>query len=174
METNENVKPSVMSTGLKFGVILGVISVVISIVRFFTMENPMDSGWLNTVITLIIGAAAVFFAHKAFKENGDGFMTYGQGLGIGVIAILISTVISGLFMFIYFNFIDPSVYESLWNKTREQMEEQGQSEEAIEMGITWGRNLFWIFFAVGGAFWGLIIGLVVSIFTQKPRPETAY
>ena len=56
-------------------------------------------------------------------------------------------------------------------KTSQKMEEQGQSEEAIEMALSFTKKFFWALYAFGLAFGSLIIGLVISIFTQKKNPE---
>lgn len=173
-ENNVITKPTVMSVGLKFGLILGLVSVILSLVRFVVGSNPLENNWMNNVLSLALVLAAVFFAHKAFKEGGDGYMSYGQGLGIAIIAVIVSTLLSEVFMYIYLTFVDPSAFETIWEKAEEDMESKGQSAEQIEMGLSWGRKLFWVFFAIGGAFWGLIIGLIVSIFTQKRAPETAF
>jgi hypothetical protein len=173
-ENNVAVKPTVMSVGVKFGLILGVVSIVILLVRFFAGMNPMENNWMNNVISLLLTVGAVVFAHKNFKESGDGYMSYGQGLGIAMVTVIISTILSGIFLYVYMNYVDTSAWDAIWEKAEEDMVAQGQSEEAIEMGLGWGKKLFWVFFPLGAAFWGLIIGLIVSIFTQKKSPETAF
>ena len=174
METNETLKPSVMSVGLKFGVMLGLISVVFSLVLYVAGINPMDYQWVTNSINLVFVVTIVAFAHKNFKDNGNGFMSYGQGLGIGVITAITSMVIAGVYTYLYFNYINPSAFEDIWEKAAADMEAKGQDEQAIKMGMEWGRKLFWPFFIIGGIFWGFIVALIVSIFTQKKEPETAF
>ncbi len=175
METNEvSTKPSVLSVGLKFGAILGLASIVIHLVQVAIGANPMDNSWVNNIINLVLVVGVVVFAHKAFKENGDGYMSYGQGLGLAMVVVLVSLVISAIWMLIYFNIIDTSAFDAIWEKAAADMEAKGQSDEQIEMAMTWGRKLFWVFFLAGSLFWGLIIGLIVTIFTQKKAPEQAF
>jgi hypothetical protein len=58
-----------------------------------------------------------------------------------------------------------------------QMEEKGQSDEQIEMAMKFvdmftnaeAMLLFGLFFGILGT---VVIGLIVTIFTQKARPET--
>jgi uncharacterized ion transporter superfamily protein YfcC len=174
MEPQEAKNPTILSVGLKFGLILGVVSVAITLVRFVIGNNPMESNWMNNVISLILVVTAVVLAHKSFKETGDGFMSYGQGLGIAMVTVIVSTIVSGLFLYVYLNYVDTAAWDSIWEKAEEDMQAQGQSEEAIEMGLGWGKKLFWVIFPVAACFWGLLIGLIVSIFTQKKSPETAF
>jgi hypothetical protein len=171
--TAKTEQPTAMSVGFKYGLILGLISIVLTIIFFVVGMNPFEGGWkswLNTCLAILF----VVLAHKNFKDNGDGFMSYGQGLGIAMVTFLVSMVVSGIFSYIYLQFIDPSAFEQIWEKAAADMEAKGQSQDQIDVAMSWGRKLFWVFFIVGGAFIGLLIGLVVSIFTQKKAPEQAF
>ena len=167
-KTNE--APTTMAVGLRYGLILSVVSILYMLILIVLGSSPFEQDWKGYVgFIFVIGA--IVMAHKYFKENGDGYMSYGQGFGIGFLTILISTVVGMIFSYIYINFIDPSVFEAIWEKAAADMEEQGQSQEAIDMGMEWGRKLFWVFYLLGSTFWGTIIALLVTIFTQKKRPE---
>lgn len=174
MEETTTSSPTAMSIGLKFGAILGLASIVQTLIGFAIGSNPLSNNWVNTVIAIAVSVAVIVFAHKAFKDGGDGYMGYGQGLGIAMVTSLVSLVITGLFTYIYINFIDTNAFEEIWEKAAADMEAKGQSQEAIDMGMSWGRKLFWVFYALGGAFGGLIVGLIVTIFTQKKAPEQTF
>jgi hypothetical protein len=165
---------SASSVGLRYGVILGILSIFIFVVKVVLDSNPLDNNWMNNVLNLALGIGAVVLAHRYYKTNGNGYMSYGKGFTIGFVTIVVSAVISGIFMFFYLNFIDTAAFDEVWEQARQQMEEQGQPEEAIEMGLSWGKKLFWPMFVVMGLFWAALIALIVSIFTQKKEPETAF
>ena len=169
----ESSKPTVMAVGLRYGLIMALVSIALNLVLIVIGTNPFERGW-ESYIGIVFLIALVFLAHQYFKQNGDGFMSYAQGLGIAVISVFISIIIGGIFNFLYIRFIDPNLMEVVWDKARERMEEQGQSEEVIEKGLGIARKFFWVFFVFGGLIWGLIIGLIVSIFTQKKQPEPGY
>jgi len=175
METNETIaKPSPWSVGLKFGVLLGLVSIAINVVQTAVGFDPNENQAVNNIIGIVTSVAVLIFAHKNFKDNGDGFMSYAQGLGIATIMTVLSTVILCVYMYVYFNMINPSAFSDIWDKVAADMEAKGESDEAIEMAQQWGRKLFWIFFPLAMIFWGFIIGLIVSIFTQKKKPETTF
>ena len=170
MEENQLEKPSAFSVGFKFGLITGVVSIALTVIMILLGFNPFNQdwkGWIGTVITIGI----VVFAHKEFKDKGNGYMSYGQGLGIAFVTVFVSIICSAIFSYIYTSFVDTTLLEQVWQKTAEDMEAKGQSPEAIEMAISWTKKLFWPFFILGGAFIALIIGLLVSIFTKKSNPE---
>ncbi len=163
-----------MSVGLKFGLILAIVSIASMLIQFVAGTSPFSGGWANSLISLALTVGVVVFAHKNFKENGDGYMTYGQGFGIAMITVLVSIVIGMIFSYVYLNMIDPTAFDAIWEKAEADMEAQGQSDEQIEMGLGWARKLFWVFYLIGGLFWGVVIGLIVTIFTQKKAPEQTF
>jgi hypothetical protein len=173
-ENNAVIRPTVISVGLKFGLILGLVSIAITMITIAIGNNPVDDSWLNRLLSLVLGVIAVVLAHKNFKDRGDGFMNYGQGLGIAVIVCVVSMILSAIILYLYLNFIDPSVYDAIWEKAEEDMIASGNTEDQIEMGLSIAKRFFWLIFAMAGAFWGLIIGLIVTIFTQNKAPETAF
>jgi len=162
-----------MSVGLRYGLILSVVSIVYSVILMALGTSTFEQDWKGYA-SFVFMIAVVVLAHNYYKENGDGFMSYGQGFGIAFIVVIISIIISGIFTFIYLEFIDPTLMDDLWDKTAEKMQAQGQSDEAIEMGLGIAKKFFWVFFAFGGVFWGSVIGLIVTIFTQKKRPEITF
>jgi len=166
-------QPSLMATALKYGLIIGLVSITFNMISIALGDNPYVSSWRG-----FIGAgltiAVVVWAHKDFKENGDGYMSYGQGLGISIISIFVSTILTLVFSYVYLTYVNTATWDEIWLKAVEDMEAKGQSDAQIEMGVEWGKKLFYIIFPVIGVFFGLIIGLIVSIFTQKKRPEQAF
>src|SRR5688500_2840260 len=100
MEQNET--PSLVTTrsaGIRFGLIGGVVGIAYFLILNLAGVN-MASGywsWVGYGITAVL----VFLAHKYYKENTDGFMSYPQGIGIAFWMGMISAVISSIFTYIY-------------------------------------------------------------------------
>jgi len=173
----ENTEAQVVNTrsvGIRYGLILGLISIFYFLI-FAMSDLDMQSGlgrWGTTLIAIVI----VFLAHKFFKDNGDGFMSYGQGIGIGFWIGLTSSVLSSIFTFVYVKFIDDSFITKIRDKAMEDMQAKGQSEDQIEMGMKFvdmftqplAMLLFGLFI---GVLILVIVALIMTIFTQKPKPE---
>jgi hypothetical protein len=174
MEENSNSeKVTVISVALKYGLFITAVSIAFNIVMIVIGSNPLISdwkGWIILAVTIVI----VVLAHKEFKGNGDGFMTYGQGFRIAFIAFLISVIIGGVFMFVYSNFVDPDLLEGVWQKTAGDMEAKGQNQETIDIAVLWTKKLFWVIYFFFGTFFSALIGLIVPIFTQKKNPEATF
>src|SRR5688572_28309043 len=161
MESVSAEQPSVMSTGLKFGLIVGLASIVYSIIIIALGYNPYINSWRG-LISIAIIIAIIVYAHKNFKESGDGFMSFGQGLGITVIAFIVSTILGIIFTYAHLTYLSPAMWEEIWTKNADDMAAKGQSEEQIKMATEWGKKLFYIIYVVMGIFFGLIVGLIVS------------
>lgn len=171
-ETTTNQPVSSRSVGVKYGLITALVSIIFFLGLVLSGANAFDNKW--NWIGMIISIVILVLAHKNFKESNDGFMSYGQGVGIAFWVALLSTVIAGLFTWLYANVIDPATMDSFYDLQREQMETQGMSDDQIDMAVTWTRNLFWPMYFFMGIFFGVLIGLIVSIFTQKKAPEQVY
>lgn len=167
-------KPTVFQTGLKYGLILALITIAYSLI--LNLAGLATNRWLPSLLMVVFFAGISFMAHKAFKEGGDGFMSYGQGLGIGTVMALISGLLSGIFSAVYIKFIDDSVMQQAMQEQIENMEDQGMSEaqidQAMEMAAMFQTPLMLVLFGLlGTLFIGFIISLVVAAITKKSNPE---
>ena len=128
--------------------------------------------WVGYIFLVIV----MVFAHKAFKEGGDSFMSYGQGLGIGTLVSLITGLLSSAFMFIYVKFVDDSMIAQIKEQQISGMEEQGLSDAQIESAMEIASRFLTpgvmaIMGVVFFVFIGFIISLIVSAITKKNNPS---
>ena len=166
----EDSKPvTVRSVGIKYGLISSLIMIVFFLALVLTGQDAFDNvwGWVRFAISVVI----LVFAHKNFKDDTNGFMSYGQGVSIGMLIAIVGVLIGGIFSFIYMNVIDTTVMDAFYQKQLEQMQEKGMPDSQIEMAVGWTKKLFWPIYFVAAIFFGLIEALIVSIFTQKKNPE---
>jgi hypothetical protein len=173
---NENAQPestaSTRSVGIKYGWISALIGIALFLVSVILGQNPFKGvwNWIGIGISVVI----LFVAHKNYKDSGEGFMSYGQGVIIGFWVTLVSTTLSLIVMYVYLTFIDTAPMELFYEEQQANLEEAGQSDEAIQVAMEWTRKLFWIIGAVSALFGGMLMTLILSIFTQKKAPEQAF
>lgn len=165
------------SVGTRYGLIAALVGIA-----YFLVLNVLDvdvtSGawnWAGSIFTIVI----LVLAHQYFKQNNAGFMSYQQGFSISLWMALVSSAISSVFTYIYVKFIDDGFIGKIKEKQIQAMEEQGMSDEQIDqaMGIAsmfMSAEAMLIMGLIGGIIVTIIIGLIVSIFTQKKAPETAF
>ena len=120
--------------------------------------------------------AGIVLAHKEFKTNGDGFMAYSQGLGIGTLLSVVSGAISAVFSYIYVKFIDDSMLTIVKDLQVEKMEEQGLSDAQIEQTMEIAGKfivpeVMLPLALLSMVFVGFILSLIVSAFTKNVNPQ---
>lgn len=165
------------SVGTRFGLIGGVISIAYFLVLVVAGVN-MAQGYWNWV-GYIITAVLLFLAHKQYKENTDGFMSYGQGIGIAFWMGLVGSVISSIFTYIYVKFIDTSFTQMIHDAQVEAMEAKNMTEDQIEQAMKFASmfttpEALLIMGLIFGIIGTIIIALIVTIFTQKKAPEQTF
>lgn len=173
MEMEENEYVSTRSVGLKFGAISGVLGILSTVLQ--DVLN-MHQSTVFQVSGFVIIVVFIILAHRDYKANGDGFMEYGQGVGIGFWYGLVSSAISSGFMFIYISFISSSFMEAIREQQIVALEEQGLTDSQIEQQMEMmeafsGPPALLIFGILGVTLFSVIGALIISAFTKKARPE---
>ncbi len=178
METQVNIpQVTTRSVGVRFGLIAALIGIayflVLNVAGIDTTQGFWN--WLTYAITLTL----VILAHKQFKEKGDGYMSYGQGIGVAFWMAVVSSVISSIFTYIYIKFIDTGFLELVKDRQIEAMQQKGMSDEQIDQGMKMAAmfmtpEAMLIMILLGGIVATIIIALIVTIFTQKKNPEPAF
>jgi FtsH-binding integral membrane protein len=162
------------AVGMRFGLLTGLISVIISF-GTYALELEQNSAVRFLSIALLIGGIAM--AMRSFKEQNAGFMSYGQGLSVGLLVSAFVGVLSGLFIYVYTTLIDPGVITRIMEKGRADLEAKGTMSDAqIDQAMAWSAKfttgpfmlLFSILFTL---ILGLIISLIAAAFVKNPKPE---
>ncbi|GAB3326753.1 DUF4199 domain-containing protein [Hymenobacter humi] len=172
MEANST-PVSATSVGLRYGLLTGLISVIIS---FGLFALSMEQSPLRYVSFLVLIGGMVM-AMRHFKENNYGFMSFGQGVGIGTLISAVVGALSAIFTYFYMNIIDPDVVGRMTEKMRADMEARGgMSDEQIDQAMALSGKFMNgpIMIAVvlfTSIFFGLLIALVVSAFIKHSKPE---
>ncbi len=166
-------KVTTRSAGVRYGLISAVISIALFLVMAVAkMDMQGPARWLG----LPIGIVLIVLAHKYFKDNGDGYMSYGQGIGIAFWMALVSSAISSVFSYIYMKFVDTGFTEAMKDQQIEAMEKQGMSQAQIDQAMSFSAPFFTpeamlIMGLIMGVIMSVIIALIVTIFTKKDAPQ---
>jgi hypothetical protein len=172
MEPLEEKNASPAGVGFKYGIITGAILIIFSIILFLLAESR--NAWLSSLSYLII-IGMIIYAHKNFKQENSGFMSYGQGLGVGTILTLTSGFISSIFNYIYMVFVDDSLLRNSIEEARYQLEEKGMSDAEIDQAVRITESMMPILTIFGGTFVmaliGFILSLIISAITKNENPE---
>jgi hypothetical protein len=165
---DENV--SVWKANLTNGLIMGLLGVVFTLgLYFFDLLFNRSLGYIFLVVQVII----LYYMLKSYRDNyRHGYLTYGQSLGAGVVIFLYQAVISAVFTYILYKFIDTSLTAKMLAFSEDAMVKRGMSQQLIDAGMAFNKKimipeLMAPFSIFGTMIAGTIISLIVSIFTRK-------
>lgn len=166
-------QPSVSSVALKFGLMGAIVSIIYTAILLVLGVNV--SGWVGALGYVILIAFMVI-AMREYKNRNHGYMSYGQGLGMGTLVAVVFGVIGGIFMFIYTSFIDTEYTSKLMDQQRIELEERGMSDDQIEQAIAMGESfsspvMMIVWSIVGYLVIGFLISLIVSAVMKNSKPE---
>jgi hypothetical protein len=166
-------KATVSSVAIKYGLLTGLLSVVFSLILLL-IQQQTDSpwGWISYLILI----SGIVLAYREFKWQNRGYMTYGQGLGIGTLIGVVAGVLSAVFIYIYVAFIDSTILERTRENQIIEMERRKMSDEQIDQAMELTAGLFGPGFMAVAAFIGSIIlaflfSLVIAALMRNSRPD---
>lgn len=103
---------AVKSNGIKFGIITGVVSILITTLLYAIDIELFISMWVGLIslgLYVVIGILVISNTKKELK----GILSFKEAFTTYLISAVIGIYISVIFNIILFNFFDPSLKESL-------------------------------------------------------------
>jgi hypothetical protein len=163
-------KVSVWKANLTNGLILGLLGIVYSLVMYFLdLSFNQAQGWIFYVLEIVV----LFYLVKSYRDNYmHGMITFGQGLGAGVVICLYYSVIMAVFVYILYTVIDAGLMDKQLAFAEEALIKRGMPQAQIDAGMSIQRKIMVpeimapvsIF---GNMFFGLILSLIVAAFVRK-------
>jgi len=163
-------KVSVWKANLNNGIILGLVGIILTLLIYFL---DLTFKTYTQFLFLAIQIVALFLLIKTYRDNYlNGYITFGQSFGAGLIICLYYAVIMAIFTYILYAYIDPGLVDKQLAFVEEKMINKGIPEKAMEAGMGIQRKILKpeiiaplsIF---GNMLWGAALSLIVSIFVRK-------
>ena len=166
-------KLTIQKVGVRYAIYLTLVSIIYSVLlQILGLAANQKLGYIGILFLII----AFVLAHNEYKKSNE-YMSYGEGFKIALIMVMINSVVSALFTYVYVKFIDGSMMTTIRQQQEMAMEKRGMSEDQIQQAMTVAEKfstpemilIFGIFF---GILFGIIVALLVTIFTRKSPPES--
>ncbi len=161
----ENQQKSTNKTALHFGIILGIVSVLISVI-IYALGMAYDQDWKTGMIGFIAMAIIIFLGIKKYKELNEGYITLGQAIKTGVGIALIGGIISVIYSYLFMNFIEPDFVVNTMAGAEEKMLERNPNltDEQIEQALSISKKMMSpVIMSAIGIVWSLFLGLIISL-----------
>ncbi|GAB3741418.1 hypothetical protein GCM10027594_21140 [Hymenobacter agri] len=172
METNTT-SVTTSSVGLRYGILTALVSIIFSFGLNVMHQESSPARYLSFAILI----AGIVLAMNHFKQQNQGFMSFGQGVGIGAVVSAVVGLLSGIFAYIYMTFIDTDMLVRITDKIRTDMEARGgMSDEQIDQAVAMSSKFMNGPFMIGAALlgtvlMGVLLSLVISAFIKNAQPE---
>lgn len=171
---------AVKKNGVTFGVILGIVSVLIT-AGIYATDVTNFVNWMLGIGIFVISLTILIIAVAKAKKAQEGYITFKEAFTTYFIAAAIGAGIATLFNIILFNVIDPAakeiVTEETINMSVEWMQKAGSSSDDIRKIVEEARKTdsFGTVSLIKNYFFGLlfhiIVGLIVAAAFKKNKPE---
>ncbi|MBZ0328305.1 MAG: DUF4199 domain-containing protein [Altibacter sp.] len=175
METN---KASVKKIALNYGLILALSSIVLSVI-VYVMGMHMEQPWWQSVLSFLIMTTVIVYGLKAFKKEGDGFLTLGDAIKTGLAISLVAGIVGSIFTYLFVTVIEPDFVVQMLEVTREKMitDNPQMTEEQLEVAMNMTEKfmspmMMTAFGLIASLFFGFIISLIAGLIMKQNRPET--
>jgi hypothetical protein len=126
--------PSPIQSAVRPGLIIGLVSLVITYIAYFIDSSYLASGYFGLIALVLFFGLIIFFG-KEFRKESGGFLTFGNAFNFSFFAILISGLIGLIGNILLFHVIDPTLPQVLGELTfeaqLEMMEGLGQNPDSL-------------------------------------------
>ncbi|GAB4398938.1 MAG: hypothetical protein OHK0053_18330 [Microscillaceae bacterium] len=169
MEENNSVNTT--RVGLRFGLYAGIALVIYS--SLITVLHLQNNFFIATLSYVILGSAMVF-GMTDYKRYNEDAMTYGQGLGLGLLVAVVAGIVDATFQafYVYFN---PQIVAETRKQAIAEYEKQGFTAEQLDLISPWldviltPGGIFMVLM-VGYFLVGLILSLITAAFQYRNPP----
>lgn len=128
---------------IKSGVILGIISVIISLLMYVTDVSLFATWWLQLILFVFYLALVCYFGIRYRNETG-GYLSFGQSWVYSFVALAISGLIGSIFSILLFNVVDPElpevITEQVIRNSESMMQGFGVPEDEIDKALEEARD----------------------------------
>lgn len=167
-----------MGTKFTYALILTIAGAILNLLLYFTgyQTEKLATGQYFQWLGFVIMIAVLFLGIKAVREESPGqYLSYGKGVGSGVLISLFSGLMSAVFNFIHFKFINTEFADYQMEIVRAKWEQAGMGATQMEQaeGVTrmlMGPVMQAIFTPIMAVIFGLIISLVIAAILKRPAP----
>jgi len=164
-----------MSTKFTYALILTITGALLNLLLFFTgfQTEKLATGqyfqWLGAAIMIAVLGLGI----KAVREESpDKAMSYGKGVGTGVLISLYSGLMSSVYNFIHFKFVNPNFPEYQLALIRSKWEAAGMSDAQMDQAEKMTRPMLGpvataIMTPIMVVLFGLICSLIIAAILKR-------
>lgn len=174
MENNNNSSKALI---LNYGLILGGIAILISLIQYALGEH-LSPKPVYGIVSFVLMILAIVFGVKNLKKANHGYISFGEAIKVGVGIAVVSAIISIVYNLIFINFVEPDFIDQMLQKQEQDMFNKGMNEKQIEAAMGMANKMKGPFISsavgiVASAFFGFVISAITGAIVKKSKEEIA-
>ena len=154
----------------RYGIYATLAIVGLSAIHFFVLMP--NTSWQNAEIagylTMILSMIFVFMGIRYYRDHvKNGVLSFGEGLKIGVLIVLIPSVFFGLFDILYTEVLNPSFFDDYYSHYVQKIKDSTPADQVAaklkdlqDQKEMFGKPVFQFLLMAGTVF---VIGFIVTI-----------
>jgi hypothetical protein len=156
----ETPKQNSTKIAFKWALISLVTSIVLTYVWQLLNVNPTSPVTYGGFIFFI---AFLLFVQKEYRDQLGGFITFGEAFLSGFLFSVFAGIMTAIFIFIYYSYLSPQIYQLTLDAQRAAMEAKGASSDQIDQTMGIMNKYGKILTLIGGIVFTPIVGAVIAL-----------
>jgi hypothetical protein len=168
-----------MSTKFIYALTLTICGALLNLLLYFTgfQTEKLATGQYFQWLGFVMMFAILWLGIKAVRDEApEKGMSYGRGVGTGTLISLYSGLMSSVYSFIHFKFVNTEFADYQLALLRPQWEAAGMPEAQMEQAEKWSRAMMGpvaqaILTPILVVLFGLIMSLIIAAILKRPAPD---
>lgn len=171
METVE--RPSSAGIALKYGLFTALVAILYDFIIYVLEQSHNPWLFVFSVSILILG---IVVGINEYKHQNEGYVSYGEGLGVGSLLCAVAGFMYGVFTYLYLTFINVSYLKEAVDSQRSELERRGMADQVIDKQMMILEKFFtpssiFMLCLLGTIIFGFIFSLIIAAVVKKDRNE---
>ncbi|HLT54022.1 MAG TPA: DUF4199 domain-containing protein [Flavobacteriaceae bacterium] len=158
---------------LSYGLLLGFVMIIISVISYVTGAALEGAKWPQFVYYIIF-AIVIFYAVSQYKKKNANTLSLGDALKVGVLIGVISALIAAVYNILFSYVIDPEFMDKAMEFAKEKMIEDNpnMTQEIVDQSMSVMKVFFnpfvlSAFLIAMSALFGLIYSLIAGLIMKR-------
>jgi hypothetical protein len=158
----EQKNTSVFYNSLIWGIIIGLVSVIYSVVLYILDLSLNRTLGLLSLLILLAGLVIAILNYRDSVRGG--FISFGTAFSFGILVAVFAGVISSIYTYVQMTVIDPGMQDKIIEMASEKYLEKGVPEDQLDTVMEFSKKFMSpVFMTISGIFQSAVLGVVLSL-----------
>ena len=164
---------SLLKNAINLGALTGMVLAVLQMI--FLVSGFGENSGLQWVLYIILIVSISWGARMYRDRVNEGYLSYGESLGFGVVLSLGAALIYGFAFYLYMKYLDPTYTQVILEKMELSLYESEMQEDQIKTVMDlyktfFGPGLFAFSMVFSYGLMGFFVSLIISFFVKNDKP----